>query len=58
VRAVLDKQNDFYFRLLENSVIEVGKSALTPFIFNHLKWNPSQRSRYVMKIQPPEVEIF
>ena len=54
---ILDKQDDFYFRWLWNSFIEIGKSTSTPLIFNHLKWNPSQWSRYIMKIHSPEVEI-
>ena len=32
--------NEFHFRWLENSVIDIGKAAMFPLIFNHLKWNP------------------
>ena len=30
---------EFYFRWLENSVIEIGKATKIPLIFNHLNWN-------------------
>ena len=38
--------DEFYFRWLENSVIEIGKSALIPLIFHHLNWNPSKQNKY------------
>ena len=31
----------FYCRWLENSVIDTGKAATIPLMFNHLKWNHS-----------------
>ena len=33
--------DDFNFRWLENSVIEIGKAASIPLIFNHLNKKPS-----------------
>ena len=33
---------EFYFRWLENSVIEIEKAAYNPLIFNHLNWNLSE----------------
>ena len=34
--------DEFHFRWLENSVIEIGKAVSNPMIFNHLNWNRSQ----------------
>ena len=33
---------DFHFSWLDNSVIKIWKTAWILFIFNHLKWNPSE----------------
>ena len=32
---------EFYFRWLQNSSMEIGETAWIPLIFNHLNWNPN-----------------
>ena len=43
-----DTLDKFHFRWLENSIVEIGKSALFPLIFNHLNWNPSKKRKSVI----------
>ena len=42
-RVLVIFQDKFYFRWLENSVIEIGKAATIVLMSNHLNWNPSKR---------------